>query len=191
MAALRNIEYLRTARVEGAPAFGTKLAESLGDITQRVSNIEQQTNTNQSGAPPVPPQIDSLSVMAQDGIFDAKINDSSNVYRGVEYFLEHSTTPNFSQPHVIHLGTTRNWRGYLGNLGLHFRAYSGYSTGASSAHVYHGSAAQPLLVQGGGVSGPALQSSSGAGTALNDGTQGGHGYGPVQYRSQDGKAPIR
>lgn len=188
---IRNLEFLRGLTSNENPGYGQKLYEALSDVQQNQNTIAQQVNGSVAGNPKPPAAINSLNVTAQDGIFDAKITDNSDTSRGVNYFIEHSPTPNFSAPHLIHLGTSRNWRGALGNQTLHFRAYSSFPTSGASSHVYHGSAAAPTPVTGGGVSGPPMQSSSGGGTAATNGTQGGHGFGPVPFRSTTGKPPVR
>lgn len=188
---IRNLEFIRNLTSAENPGWGARMFEALQDVQQNQNNIAQQVNGNPAGNPNPPAAINSLSVKAADGIFDAKIVDTSDTSRGVNYFLEHSPSPNFSSPHMIHLGTSRNWRGALGNQTLHFRAYSSYATSGASAHVYHGSPTAPTPVTGGGAAGPAPQSSSGGGTASTNGTQGGHGFGPVPFRSSTGKPPVR
>lgn len=189
---IRNLSYIRSLSTKEMPGFGAKLYEALQDLITHHANLAQQVNGNSTGQPQPPPNIDSLHVTAKDGIFDVKINDNGQITRGTEYFLEHSTSPNFSAPTVVHVGTSRNWRGSLGNQKLYWRAYSGYSTSGSSAPVYFGSSVDPTLVTGGGsASGPPIQPSSGSGTSSNDGTQGGNGYGPIPFRSTTGEPPIR
>lgn len=138
----------------------------------------QNALTEQSVDPP--PQVTSLKVTAQDGIFQASMADAGPVKKGVNYFLEYDTDPNFTQPHVVHLGTSRTWRGSLGNLALHFRAYSQYAViGNSNPNA---PIVFPSVVMGGGVDGPVLHPSTGSGTAAPSGQQGGQGF---------GKSPVR
>ena len=138
----------------------------------------QRALTEQSIDPP--PQVTSLNVSAADGIFQASMADSGPVKKGVNYFLEYDTDPNFTQPHVIHLGTSRTWRGSLGNLTLNFRAYSQYAViGNSNPNtpvVFQGA------VVGGGDNGPDLMPSTGSGTASPLGTQGASGFGKTPVR---------
>lgn len=172
---IRNLEQIRKR--------DPFLAEALDDICAGIATMALQTNANPSGSASAPPPISGLSVTAQGGIFDVAITDGQPVSRGIEYFVEYSPTAAFTQPTVIHLGATRNWRGTLGNQTLYFRAYSQYSTGGPSTPVYFGSIGNPTPVIGGGsMTGPALQPSSGSGTAATDGRQGGAGYGHTPFR---------
>lgn len=157
---------------------------ALDDLASRIQLMGNQVNATPQGITPAPPSISALSVTAADGIFDVQIQDSNPVSRGIEYFLEYSTTASFAQPVVIHVGTTRNWRGMLGARTLFFRAYSQYPTSGPSPSVYFGSASNPTAVPGGGaLAGPAPQASTGSGTASGNGLSGGQGYGTESKRN--------
>lgn len=159
------------------------LAEALDDIMNRLYTTAQQANANPAGPPPTPPKVGALTVTAAGGVVHAQITDGSPVQRGVVYHFEASTTPNFSQPHLLQTGPSRDYRGALGAQPLYFRAFSQYPGGSPSEPVYHGTKAAPTLVQPGGVAGPAYPPSKGSGTASTDGTQGGAGFGFVQQRT--------
>jgi hypothetical protein len=189
---IKNLSYFRNLPAGATiQEMGARLYEAIADIDQQIGNVAQQTNSSRASQPSAPPKISALNVTAADGIFDAKITDTSASYRGIEYFLEHSPTPHFSAPTVIHLGTTRNWRGALGNQSLYWRAYSGYSTSPASAPVYHGGAQPKVVVGGGQSSGPPMQASSGSGTATTRGNQGGSGYGKTPFGNGVVTAPVR
>jgi hypothetical protein len=115
-------------------------------------------------------------VLAADGIFDIAITVYSAVHRGIYYFAESDTNPNFTAPRVYFMGASRNLRVALGNVTLYWRGYSQYIGSAPSGPVTFGSPAS--AVAGGGSAGPALQASSGSGTAT--GQQGGSGFGVAQ-----------
>jgi hypothetical protein len=187
---IRNLAWLRNVKVEGHPEFGVKLAEALSDIAQAAGNIEQQTNSNASGRDPVPPApIGSLMVTGQNGHFNIQIRDDSNVYRGVRYYVEHDSSPSFSNPQVIRLGDSRNHNVFLGNVTRYWRAFSSYGASGISRPVVFGGT-QPTPVQGGGtVGGPAFQASQSSGTGQPG--QGPSGPGPVAFRSATGKPPAR
>lgn len=172
------------AAIKNGTATPAQHGEAWDDMIAAIQTIANQTNSEPQAEPPAPPQIGSLVVSAAGGITQAVITDGSPVNRGVNYFFEHSTTPNFAQPHVIDNGTSRTLRANLGNQTLYWRAYSQYPTGKPSAPVYHGTAASPKAVLGGGVSpGPAIPPSTGSGTAPTDGRTGGAGFGIVAQRS--------
>jgi hypothetical protein len=158
------------------------LAQALDSIVAQIQSIATQTVATINGVTPAPPIITALSVLASSGIFDIQIQDNAPVHRGINYFVEYSTTPNFVQPHVIDLGASRSYRATWGNQTLYFRAYSQYSTSPPSPTVYFGSEAVPTAVVGGGSAGPTPQASTGSGTAPNTGLQGGAGYGHIIVR---------
>lgn len=187
---LKNLAYFKNLS-EWSPEAGQKLAEMIQEIAQGVNNQEQQNNSNATGAPQPPPAINSLHVSASNGHFQVAINhEGAEFYRGVRYFVEHSSSPQFTEPHIVDLGTTRNASMFLGNTTRYFRAYASYGSSPPGPIAYHGGPAQPRPVTGGGIiPGPAFVGSQGSGT----GTAGvGHsGPGPVAFRSITGAPPVR
>lgn len=169
-----NLEYLRSKDVRAYELFK--------EVQTQVSQVEQQTNSNATGNPPTPGNLDQLVVSTgPSGEFQATIHDNAAFNRGVNYWLEHDTTPAFANPHVVDVGQSRNWSGYLGSQKLYWRAYKSYSTSGTSEPVYHGGSqttAQPVQ---GGVAGrrsPSQGSGTGApGVGLS-------GPGPVQQRNE-------
>jgi hypothetical protein len=170
-----NLDYLRKK--------DQKLAEAIVALTNSITNLERGTtvSANPKLATLPPPQVTSFIVTAADGIFQGTIVDTGNVRKGVEYFAEYDIDLNFTQPHVIHIGTARTFRMGLGNLSLYWRAYSQYQGSPPSIPVNFGN---PTAVIGGGANGPALPGSTGSGTASQNGQQGGQGYGIAQVREQ-------
>lgn len=185
-----NLDLLRSITLPDRPDFGARLVEALQVIQSAHNNVEQQTNSNSTGQPEPPGQINGVSVTAQNGQFNVAITDNNNIYRGVKYFVEHDDNPNFTNPQIVDMGTTRNANLFLGNTTRYFRAYSSYGQSGASDAVYHGEQTNPTPVTGGGsIGGPAFQVSQGAGTgAAGEGLK---GPGPAPYRSNDGKPPTR
>jgi hypothetical protein len=157
-----------------------RLADSLRRIVDAVNTLGVGTGVDPAGATEAPTSIASLNVIAANGIFDIALTDNSPITRGISYFVESDITPGFNQPHVYSLGPSRNLRVSLGNLTLYWRAYSQYLGSDPSAPVAFG--APPTAVVGGGSAGPALQPSSGSGTAAGTGQQGGSGFGKSLFR---------
>jgi hypothetical protein len=161
--------------------------EALTQVVNAVNALGRGTGVDPSGSIEAPAPIGGLNVTAAGGIFDLAITDNSTVNRGIFYFAESDTTPAFSQPYVHFLGSSRNYRVALGNQTLYWRAYSQYLGSETSAPVTFG--APPTAVAGGGtVAGPALQASSGSGTA--SGNQGGSGFGTTT-KSSSGPVVLR
>jgi hypothetical protein len=170
------------AQIKGLNPY---LYESLVDLQAQVNSAASQVNAQPDGQnTAAPPAISSVQVTAAQGVFDIVIQDNNPVKRGVVYFVEWSTTAAFNQPRVIYLGPSRDWRGFLGNQTLFFRAFSQYvETSGPSSPVYFGSLAQPTPVAGGGsISGPVPQAGAGSGTAPTDGKTPGAGFGLTPSR---------
>jgi hypothetical protein len=146
-----------------------------------------QVAASGQGSTNPPANISSLSVSAANGVFDFAIVDHNPVLRGINYFVEYSTTPSFTAPHVIDLGASRNFRTFLDSGTYYFRAYSAYPTSARSSPVYFGSQSNPTAVNGGGaVAGPAPLASQGSGTSSGaNGGDGGFGNDPVRGNLRD------
>ncbi len=188
---LKNIDYLRSLVFKEAPYLGAKLAETLTDISKSVNNVEQQTNANTNGAPQPPPAINALMVSASNGHFQVAINhEGAQFYRGVEYFVEHASNPNFTDSHIVHMGTSRNANLFLGNATRYFKAYAAYPGSHSGPAVFHGGSKQPQPVTGGGaIPAPTFAASQGSGTGTPGQTH--SGFGPTPYRTTTGAPPIR
>lgn len=179
---VKNIDYIRNQ--------DPKLAEALESLAAAHSNHVQQTNGASTGDPIPPPAINRLHVTAADGHFSAAITDNGNIYRGVQYYIEHADNPAFKSPTVVHLGDSRNWHSFLGNTTRYFRAYSSYQSSGPSAAIYHGGSNAPSPVAGGGaIPGASLLPSESSGTAVAG--QGITGPGIAPWRSASGTPPIR
>jgi len=175
---VRHLNYLREK--------DAKLYELVTDLQSGIERLSTQLAANPNGDMPTPPPVSSVTVSASNGIFSAAIFDNNPVLRGITYFLEISTVPEFMpRPYVISLGPSRNWVGFLGSGTWYFRAYSQYPSSGPSAVVYFGTSTAPTAVTGGGsVPTPPLATGAGSGTARSDGTSTGAGYGFVNQRGR-------
>lgn len=150
-----------------------RLGEALIDIQTQTIDANVQS----------PPQVASISVTGADGVFQVTIVDLGTPAIAINYFVEYDTDQNFPTPHVLDLGASRTWRGYLGNLTLFWRAYSQY------VPPYNNQPSPPLVfgnptaVVGGGSAGPTLPASTGSGTNAVSGQQGGGGFGRNPVRN--------
>jgi hypothetical protein len=150
--AAKNKDYMRTLDPTG------KLYDMVSSIEEAVNNVQSQTGaagTLQKGqSAPVPPKPANISVAAAGGIFQVNIADQTP---GVNYVLEYSTTKNFpANPAQIPLALgVKQYRAALGNQTLFWRVRSGFPTAPHSAPLseptYHGTAAAPTPVVGGGA----------------------------------------
>lgn len=171
---LKHIGYIRSE-------FGSQLADELQGIRDALNSGLQQVTASAQGTTDPPGPIASLTVTAANGVFDFAIVDNSSVLRGINYFVEYSTTPNGPWK-VIDLGASRNDRRFLDSGIYYFRAYSSYPTSARSNPVYFGTQAAPTAVNGGGaIAGPAGLASQGSGTSFGaNGGDGGFGNEPAR-----------
>jgi hypothetical protein len=177
-------------KIRNIPALKSqdaKLGETLNDIVAAFDGLGKRLNVDPSGDVSAPSDVSRLTVVASQGIFDIRIFDNSPVNRGINYFVEYSTTPSFTSPIQIDLGTSRNGREFLGNLTLYWRSYSQYVGSQPSNPIYMGTQQIPTAVVGGGsISGPTPQQSTGSGTTSSSGKEGGQGFGLNLQRSSGG-----
>lgn len=164
----------------------------LGNWMRRVSSalnrLALNTGTSPVGQIAAPPTIGGLTVKASNGIVHVTVQDANEIHNSVEYFVEHTTDPTFSAPHVAHLKSSRGTflnlpaKDDSGNAqSWYFRAYSQYPGSQPSAPVYFGGLSPTAVNVGGSTQLTPLQS-PGSGTASPDGTQGGWGRGKTPYR---------
>jgi hypothetical protein len=178
---IRNLDFIR--------AENPRLYEALSDILQQHQNLAQQVNGNSTGQPMPPPGIDKVTVTGQNGQFHIQIHHQAPIYRGIQYYAEFSENAAFTQPHIIHMGDSREYTQFLGNRTYFWRAYAAYSSSPPSAPAYHGGA-QPKPVSGGGdIGGPMLLAPQGSGTGAPG--EGLSGPGPIPFRSSTGQPPKR
>lgn len=191
---LEDINWLRSYDGTNHAEFSRRLATILTNVVNGANTMEQQTNSNMNGSPIAPPKVDALSVKGQNGHYSLSIHDSNkNIFRGVNYYVEHSEDPSFSNPQKIHIGDPRDHTVFLGSGTRYFRAYSAYASSPSSPPTYHGTEAQPIGVDAGGSIGPpATLPVQGSGTGPSGPDGGGSGPGPIPFRSPvPGKPPVR
>jgi len=182
MQQVRNLAYIRSK--------DPRMYEALADIIGHQHNLAQQVNANPTGDPLPPPAVDGVTVTGQNGQFHVQIEHQADIYRGVKYFAEYADNAGFANSHVIHMGDTREHTQFLGNGTYYWRAYAAYGSSKPSTPAYHGGAANPQPVSGGGnIGGPALLPSQGSGTGgIGEGLS---GPGPVPFRSSTGVPPRR
>jgi len=169
----------------------------LGQLLRRMISSINTTAHNASvsavGKLTPPNPIDSVNVQGalSDGtltcpseILHWTINHNQEVSKGVRYFTEIDTDPNFSQPHVIDHGTSRS--GFLslpakdGNNATqtyYLRSYPQYHGSDPQVPTVYGGNNGAIKIQMTGSSKTDLLSSTGSGTAATTGQQGGQGLG--------------
>lgn len=167
---------------------------ALQMLEDAVNRLAKSVGASPVGETPAPAPVQQLNVKVSGEMAHAVITDNNPVNRNVHYFLEYANEPNFLQPHVEHLGTSRGRVIPLptnDDSGTphqwYFRAYSQYPGSKPSPHVaYGGVSPQPVIMNPNGTTTTptslTLQPSTGSGTAQNNGQQGGYGFGKFQSR---------
>jgi len=172
------------------PGFGQYLSNALRLLVNGVNNLGQNVAVDPNGKLPAPPAVQQLTVKTNGmGLVHAVINDSNPISKNLHYFVEYDTNPNFSQPHVAHLGVSRTMHPITlpalddnnNPQKFYFRAYSQYPGGDPGAPVKFGGTS-PTPVNPGGTQAMTLIPSTGSGTAQNSGQEGGKGFGEVLIR---------
>lgn len=186
---VRNLDAIKGWASAEFPGLGQRLYETLSDIIQQQKNVAQQTNANPHGDVLPPTGIANLSVTAQNGHFAIAITDNSQIYRGINYFVEHADNASFQNPQVIDIGQSRNHTVFLGNVTRFFRAYSSYASSPPSPAAYFGGQTPQPVTGGGNVAGPSFSTPQGSGTGLPG--VGLQGPGVAPFRSATGAAPVR
>lgn len=137
-------------------------------------------------APPARPG--SVNVKVAGEIAHVTIDDPQPLQRGAQYHVELANNPQFSQPHVEHLGSSRGRFLTLPTnddggapLNWYARAYTQYQGSQPSGFTYHGGDAPAAFTMGGTTNLTPLPS-TGSGTASSNGQQGGSGLGKVVFR---------
>lgn len=185
----RNLAYIRGISSPDMPDIGSKLYEVFQGILQQNQNVQQQTNSNGDANPTPPPQVNGVQVSGANGYLHVAINDTNDIYSGVQYYADHADNPNFTNAQTVPMGSSRNATIAVGNQDRYVQVYSSYGSSPSSPPVIHGGVV-PVSVNGGGTnSGPAFLPSQGSGTGLPG--QPGSGNGQIPFRSTNGKPPTR
>ena len=175
----------------------------LDRIISAVNSLAKNLGATSVGKLPPPPPVDAIQVQGTQvkntftcpsEILHWTITHNQSIDKGVHYFSEISTSPNFSAPHVVHHGTSRS--GFLSlptffNDGAtvqtyYLRSYPQYPGSDPQKPTVFGGLASPLKIQMTGISATTLLSSTGSGTASSAGMQGGKGFGDVLTRPAPG-----
>jgi len=178
---------------------GRWTAAALRMVENAINMLAKNTGASPVGNVSPPPAVQQLQVKSSGELAHVVIQDNNPIAKNVHYFVEYATEPNFLQPQVEHLGTSRtrvvalptNTDGTTDPItGIttpgtpqqyYFRAYSQYPGSKPSRYVnFGGNLAQPVSLTG--STNLTLLPSTGSGTAQNSGQQGGYGFGHFLHR---------
>lgn len=176
--ALKNLAHLKTLDPTGI------LYDMVKQLEAAHNNIGAQVNAAPVGTTDAPPQIGAIHAeIMTAGVHKITITDNSPVSRGVQYFAEGSTTPDFKSGSVITIpmGPSRVAIVPTGAGAIHWRGFHQYPTSAPSDPVYAAAA-----VDAGGGARIASLSSPGSGTEPSLDPQPGAGFGFDPTRDDGG-----
>lgn len=173
-----NLTYLRNI-----PVIGARLYEAFHGAQQAINAMASQGNLNPTGQVEAPPAIQGVTATGGNGVLHVSISHTSaDVSRGIVYHVEHADNPGFVNPQIRNIGDSRSFSEFVGSQARYVRAYASYPGSSAGPILYHGGAATPQSVDGGGSTGPApYLPSQGSGTGAPG--QGGVGPGPVPIRT--------
>jgi hypothetical protein len=198
----------KSAQLEGGQELSKILQRDFdsGTLLQRiidsVNSVAKNIGAVAVGKLPPPPRIDSIQVQGNQAsstsnvltcpseILHWTMAHTQEVSKGVKYFSEIDTNPNFPQPHVVDHGTSRS--GFLSlptfdNNGVtqtyYLRSYPQYPGSDAAKPTVFGGFNGATQIQMTGASKTTLLSSTGSGTASAAGTQGAQVLGTALTRS--------
>jgi hypothetical protein len=184
----------------------------LGSILGRIIKAVNSTATNAGvaavGKTSPPPKIDSINVqgtmnspagavpgalVTPGEILHWTMTHNQSVNKGIRYFSEIDTDPNFPQPHVVDHGTSRSGfltlPTYVSDAGplptnniYYLRSYAQYPGSDPCEPKVFGNLGGAIPIQMAGSNVTPLLPSTGSGTASAQGQQGGKGLGTVIKR---------
>lgn len=160
-------------------------------IIEAVNSLAHKLGVSVHGDIDPPPPITYVSAKASNEMLHVALTHtpSKPVSRAINYFVEVDTNPSFPQPHVFHLGASRELLTPLPGLDdngnpvkYYVRAYSQYPGSKPSAPTSFGGkpgaeGGSDISITMGGTTSMSLIPSTGSGTAGLNGQQGGFGFG--------------
>ncbi len=170
------------------PYIGPYVANAMQRLSDGINNLSTSLAADPSGKMPPPPPVDGVNVKAANGTVHVTITDHNPIQRGIQYFVEHSTSPTFIGAHVEHINASRGAILTIPGMTdegaaqpVYIRCYSQYRTSVPSKPVNFGGTTPTAVMPGGNVM-MTLLPSTGSGTAASSGQQQGSGLGKVLYR---------
>lgn len=183
------------------PYLGTLLKKMISAVNTTAKNASVSAVGKVS--PPHP--IDTVGVsgalannaLSVNGeVLHLTITHNQELQKGVRYFTEIDTNPNFTQPHVFDHGTSRSLFAHLPTkdansspITYYARSYAQYHGSDPCKPTVFGGLNGPTPITMGGTSQVSILPSTGSGTASGSGQQGGKGLGTVV--SRPGPQPKR
>ena len=172
-------------------------------IISAVNTLAKNAGVAAVGKVSPPPPIDSVNVQGTlagsvltcpSEILHWTLTHNQSVAKGIRYFTEVATEPNFLAPHVIDHGTSRTgpfislptFDSNNNTQTYYIRSYAQNPGSDPSPTKVFGNTGAAIAIQMTGTSKTTLLTSTGSGTASPSGQQGGFGLGVVLDRPAPG-----
>jgi hypothetical protein len=162
----------------------------LQKIINGVNTLADNVGSSAIGRLSPPPPIQGLNVVTGGEYAHITINHNAAIRQNIHYFVEVATNPQFSGAHPIDYGTSRTRDPiHLAPLDSngdaqtwYARGYCQYPGSDPSEPVNYGGVA-PTGISTTGTTRLTWNPSTGSGTAANNGSQAGWGFGKIQVRT--------
>ncbi len=128
----RNLDWLRSLKIDGIPEFGGRMNELISDLVSASGTLEQQGNLNLNGNPAPPPLPDNFQVVPHPQGVQFSITHNADFYQGAQYEIDCSSS---GITHTYDVGTSRNGILPVGNLAAKYQVRTRYPNGVSSRAV--------------------------------------------------------
>src|ERR1700733_4950894 len=102
---IRNLQWLRSIKIDGHPDFGARLYVALDDSRTHLNTLEQQGNFNLQGTPAGPPSPSNLNITPHPQGAPFVITHDANFYQGINYGI-YATSSGVT--HTYDVGASRN-----------------------------------------------------------------------------------
>lgn len=176
----------------------TYMGTLFARIISAVNTLAKNNAVAAVGKLPPPPPVDGINVQGTQAgdtitcpseILHWTLTHNQEIDKGIRYFSEIDTDPNFTAPHVVDHGTSRSaflTLPKMNNSGdthtYYLRSYAQYRGSDPAKPTVLGNLGSATRIVMTGTSRTSLLTSAGSGTASPNGQQGGHGLGIVQTR---------
>lgn len=162
-------------------------AAFMQKVISAINKLGITLGANAVGDVTPPPPISNVNVKTSGEMMHVTLNHAAPVKRGINYFLEVDTNPNFTQPQVRPMGPSRASLPFSlpskddnGNLvNYYVRAFAQYPGSKPSKTTVFGGPLNPMPITMGGSTKMTLLPSAGSGTSSPTGQQGASGFGRV------------
>lgn len=162
-------------------------AAFIQKVINAVNHLGVNLGANPVGDVKPPDPIASVNVKTSGEYMHVSLTHTAPVKKGINYFVEVDTNPNFPQPQVKPLGPSRASLPFVlpslddnGNqVNYYVRAFAQYPGSKPSKVTVFGGAGNPTAIKMGGSTKLSLLPSTGSGTSSVTGQQGASGFGRV------------